>query len=293
MARAFNPLDTARIVRAQAHGIALDAASAALADRSPAGRALAGWLGWPGAQGLTLLDDGMTARAGDGFVQLRRPRGGREAVLTFAAPDLHAGHGAALRWLRLLGDAAVVLGRAGVERITCAHDSGDALVWQVLLQAGFTPNGRDVVLCCAPAAAPGSRRLRAVRDARGRLAGGLHVILGRRALWVDIVRAPDLAAGDAVAAALAEAWRLRPGQPLWTAVPMTDPALAAAWRAAGAATVVERQLAARPTGRQRVAPRWRTAQQAVPQARSNPLTQARRGAARARPRVHSLPGEGT
>lgn len=347
MARAFNPLDTTRIARWQARGIALDRASAALGAPAPVRLALASWFGWPGAAGVTLVADRGAPPLADGFVQLRRPRGGPEAVLTYAAPDLHGGHGAALGWLRLLGDASVALGRAGVDRILCAHDHDDGLVWQVLHQAGFAPYGRDVVMrapaadappaapagaehalqtvtlrpehrdrvaalvaeaqpegerafgaawprwLTAPAAAPGCQRLRVLLDDRGRAVGGLRFVVGRGALWLGLVRAPEADADAVVAAALAEASRLRPGWTVWTAVPMAEPALAAAWRAAGGEAEVERRLAARPTGRQRVAPRWRAARRSAPHATSNPITQARPGASRARVGVDALSGERT
>jgi len=63
--------------------------------------------------------------------QGRRRGGGPEADVTFVGPVLRLGHGGARTWQRLLVDACVALGQAGVGRIFSASDTDDALVGQV------------------------------------------------------------------------------------------------------------------------------------------------------------------
>lgn len=362
--RTFNPRDVGRVIQLQAHGTSLDVESTVLTRRAPLAPALAGWLHWPGGDRWTLVSDGPTVGAPRGFVQARRRGHSAEADVTFIAPGLQAVHGAAHTWQRLLGDASVALGQAGVGRLFAAIRMDDALAGQVLQQAGFAPFEADTVyqraapldgsaagaptgassttLASSNGASPsgieprttvrrytasdrpallsvltasqpesarshesawtrwmavpasaGSRRerWRVVADGRGRVSGAVRMVVGREAVWLSVAGVPGAADVDALfALALGEAGRIRPGGAVWTAVADRAPALAAAATAAGFVPVLRRQRSVRQTGLQRIAPRWREAKRAVPQASSGAITHAR---PRARERVHSLPGEGT
>ncbi len=157
MTRTFNPRDVGRVIQLQAHGTSLDVASTVLTRRARVAPAIAGWLRWPGADRWTLVSDRPAVGAPSGFLQARRRGRSPEADVTFIAPGLHVISGAAHTWQRLLGDACVALGQAGVARLFAASTLDDALAGQVLQQAGFAPFEADTVCqMAAPFVAAGS-----------------------------------------------------------------------------------------------------------------------------------------
>lgn len=169
MTRTFNLWDVGRVIQQQAHGTSLDVASTVLTRRPRVAPAIAGWLRWPGADGWTLVSDRPAVGAPSGFLQARRRGRSPEADVTFIAPGLHAISGAAHTWQRLLGDASVALGQAGVARLFAASSLDDALAGQVLQQAGFAAFDADTVCQVAaplvPKASVGASMRAASEDA--------------------------------------------------------------------------------------------------------------------------------
>ncbi len=151
MTRHYRPWDAPQLRTRRLPPATLDLETLVLVDGNPQHHALVASL-WPLHHDLVTLV--ISAGGGlAGYMQALRRVDRAEADLTWVAPSLASGNGAALTWSRLAVGMCSALGESGVQRVYASLPADDTVAVQVFRQLGFVPYTEDVVVRLAEGAA--------------------------------------------------------------------------------------------------------------------------------------------